>query len=335
MSAWVGTTVHAQTFVNPGFENGTTGWSSCPLEINPESVYGGVGSNRVAEVDGDNDPSSTADDRQLCQTVSGFTIGSIYALEFDAARRQGGPTPAIVSVTVRIDNTLEAVVTRSGGWSLDREVLFFTATSTTHSLHITPNFTVSYGMLFDNFAYTLVSALPVELLHFEARSEDGSVALEWSTASEQNSAYFNVERSTDLTDWTTVATHAAAGTSQQLIHYDALDQEPLTGLSYYRLEQVDIDGSVAHSPIRSLYHTGPTTSSLVLWPNPAQDRISIQVADNEGASIRVLNSLGQQVQLPMDRNGTEIILDLSQLPRGQYLVLAQGTKSTSGRFVKL
>ena len=54
--------VFAQTVTNPGFESGTTGWT-CDMEVNAASVYGGTGSDKVAEVDGHTNASSTADDR--------------------------------------------------------------------------------------------------------------------------------------------------------------------------------------------------------------------------------------------------------------------------------
>ena len=134
--------VFAQTITNPGFESGTTGWT-CQMEVNAVSVYGGTGSNKVAEVDGDANASSTADDRLLCQTITGFVVGAVYALEFDATRRTSASTPATVSVTLTVSGALSAVITRTGGWNLARERLFFTATSTSHALRITPNFTTS------------------------------------------------------------------------------------------------------------------------------------------------------------------------------------------------
>jgi len=325
--------LEAQTITNPGFEGGSTGWSGCPLEINPASVYGGSGSNMVAEVDGDNDPVSLLDDKQLCQTISGFTIGSVYQLAFQAARRQGGPTPSTVSVNVNIDGALNATVTRTGTWNLSYEYLTFTATATTHTLRITPNFTVSYGMLFDSFGITLVSALPVELLSFEARSNADVVEVEWATASEQNSDRFVVERSNDNMDWTPLTEVPAAGESQSLLSYRAVDRTPLAGVAYYRLKQVDLDGSSTFSDTRAVEHRA-THTELLIWPQPATDAVHVRV-DEELLSVHVLDCSGRALYVPWERNGNVLVLQAGTLPDGLYHVHTEGRSVAVGRFLKL
>ena len=326
-AAWV---VHAQVIVNAYLESGTTGWNGCPLEINPASVYGGVGSNRVAEVDGDLNAGSTTDDMQLCQTISGFTIGSVYMLEFDAARRQGGPTPTTVSVNVQMDDALDATVTRTGTWNLVREYLQFTATATSHYLHITPNFTVSYGMLFDNFSINLVSALPVELLDFQARAEASAVLLTWATASEHNSATFGVERSTDGIQWTPIAQLPAAGSSQGQLDYATHDPQPVQGLAYYRLNQVDLDGT------EHLYDATPvyfaSDHELQLWPNPAAEDLFVQLPA-EGTTVSVYNGSGQRMPVPLEQAGAAVHMDVGTLPAGTYIV-RDGSGAAIGRFLK-
>ncbi len=327
-----GSVLRAQTMTNAGFESGTGGWNTCPLEINPASVYGGVGSNLVAEVDGDNDPNSTADDKLLCQPISGFTVGAVYMLGFDAARRQGGPTPTTVSVNVHMDNVLLGVVTRTGTWSLLREELQFTATATAHNLRITPNFTVSYGMLFDNFAITLVSGLPVELLRFDARPEGDAVRLEWATASETNSDHFQVERSPDALTWTPIASVPAAGHSLTELNYSVYDTKPLAGASYYRLNQVDRDGTENISDTRAVSRTGGT-SALALWPNPATDVAEVWVGDGN-TDVQLLNQLGQVMPVPMERTGATLRLQLAALPSGPYLVRMAGGSAAVAHLLK-
>lgn len=321
---------HGQTFVNGDFESGTTGWDACPNEINPANVYGGPNASRVAEVDGHNDPNSTADDRVLCQTVSGFTVGALYALEFDATRRQTGPTPATVSVTVTIDDVLERIVTRTGAWNMQREYYVFTATSTTHSLLITPNFTGSHGMLFDNFAYVLVSALPVELLHFEARPSGAEVVLEWATASEQDNAGFTVERSRDLGHWEAVVDLAGQGHSQGLVHYEARDPRPLQGLSYYRLKQIDLDGSVTYSDVRSVERLEHT--AVHVWPNPATSDLHVHAG--EMVRVQVFNAMGQEVLVAQQGTDHGAMLGIGHLPSGTYHLRTMGQMGAAVRFIK-
>ena len=305
----------AQTFTNAGFESGTTGWSGCRVEINPANVYGGTGSSMVAEVDGDNDPGSTADDMLLCQSISGFTIGSVYTLDFDAARRQGGPTPSTVSANVQLDNALDVVVSRTGAWNMTREHLVFTATATTHNLRITPNFTTSYGMLFDNFSITLVSMLPVELLHFRAQGEGSSVQLNWATASERDNAGFVVERSTNGIDFGTVLEISGAGNSTQLSLYEAVDHAPLHGISYYRLRQTDLDGTTTISDVLAVDRHAMVIHA---FPNPVEDLVTIQTA-MEAAEASLYDAWGRLV-LAQRATGATITMDMSALPSGAYVM---------------
>ncbi len=321
---------HAQTFANGDFENGTTGWSGCRLEINPANVYGGTGSSRVAEVDGDSDPNSTADDMLLCQSISGFTIGSVYTLDFDAARRQGGPTPTTVSANVQMDNALDVVVSRTGAWNMVREHLTFTATATTHNLLITPNFTVSYGMLFDNFSITLVSMLPVELLGFDARCEGLSVRLNWATASEQDNAGFAVERSIDGIDFETVVELPGAGNSMQLVHYEASDRAPFNGLSYYRLAQTDLDGTTTFSDATPVHFMA---TEIRTFPNPVEDVLSVQTG-MEHPQVLLFDAWGRTV-LTQDATGGTFTMDLSAMPSGTYVMrIMGGTMNEALRVVK-
>lgn len=84
--------------------------------------------------------------------------------------------------------------------------------------------------------------LPVELLSFTVELEENSNLIKWSTASEYNSNYFNVEWSADNVDWRILTTVPAAGYSTELINYFYLDYSPQPIINYYRLVQFDFDG---------------------------------------------------------------------------------------------
>lgn len=320
-----------QSFTNPNFESGSSGWTDCPLEINPESVYGGSGSNMVAEVDGHNDANSTADDRRLCQTLTGLTPGAVYLLEFDATRRQGGSTPATVSVTVTVDDALSVVVTRTGGWNMVHESHTFAASTSSHTMQIAPDFTESYGMLFDNFNISVASPLPVQLLHFDAQALEAGVQLDWATGSEQNSAGFGVERSEDLESWAQVAYLSGAGNSQHTIAYQAVDDRPVHGTSYYRLRQIDTDGREELSTIKHVY-VQPFGQALSVWPNPAVGRLYLRMADP--GPVEVLNALGQRMAVVQRQGLNGVELGIAHLPRGHYMVRCGTTAERSAHFIK-
>src|SRR6185312_10701221 len=83
---------------------------------------------------------------------------------------------------------------------------------------------------------------PVTWVSFSATQLNGTVLLEWSTASEQNNSYFTIERSSDGIHWNTVSTLTAGLSPSTLQNYKAYDYNPLlSGISYYRLKQTDID----------------------------------------------------------------------------------------------
>ena len=96
---------------------------------------------------------------------------------------------------------------------------------------------------------SLCNALPVTLLYFEAKSVENSVDIAWTTASEINNDHFIVERSIDGSTFNEVTKARGAGNSSNVNEYSATDYYPASGLSYYRLKQVDFDGAVSYSDI--------------------------------------------------------------------------------------
>jgi hypothetical protein len=84
--------------------------------------------------------------------------------------------------------------------------------------------------------------LPVELLYFEGTAYPSFNNLKWATASEHNSSYFGIEKSTDGETWREVATKQSAGNSTEKINYYYLDNIDQFSIHYYRLVQYDIDG---------------------------------------------------------------------------------------------
>ena len=113
-----------------------------------------------------------------------------------------------------------------------------------------------------------LSPLPITLLAFDARLNNGHTDLIWTTASEINNAYFTIERSSEGNDWTEILQAAGAGNSNTTIHYSAVDRFPLKGVSYYRLKQTDTDGTFSYSKVVAVYNTGSGHEGMILYPNP-------------------------------------------------------------------
>jgi hypothetical protein len=168
-------------------------------------------------------------------------------------------------------------------------------------------------------------ALPVELLSFEAREENKGILITWSTGSEINHSYFDIERSENGKDWKVIHSESSNGNSNSVKHYQFLDTNLKNGTYYYRLKQVDNDNSFSYSPIRSLKLK--KENQLYAFPNPASQVITIKNAQIEGG-LKLLDLRGQDVShlISYQLSGKEDInLNLSQLPPGYYFFYNLGT----------
>jgi hypothetical protein len=181
------------------------------------------------------------------------------------------------------------------------------------------------------FAPGTAVVLPVVLASFGASRTPAGVQLRWATASEHNSARFEVQRSLDGRTFATVARVAAAGTSQLAHTYGTLDgTAPLAAL-YYRLRQVDQDGTCAYSPVATVRAGGPPTDVL-LTPNPAHDYLYLTFALPTSYTVRSV--LGQTILSGNAASGTAA-LPVASLPTGVYLLELRTAEGRSvRRFVK-
>lgn len=169
----------------------------------------------------------------------------------------------------------------------------------------------------------LASPLPVMLTGFTAVAQAQGVRVSWSTASEWNSHYFAVERSADGQAFAEIGRVAAAGTSAQPHRYELLDAQPPAGVAYYRLRQVDLDGSLRYSAVRVVAPNG-IPNGLRLFPVPARISATLLGAA-PGELVRVLDARGRlATTATADAAGTATIVLPAGLVSGFYLVQAAG-----------
>jgi hypothetical protein len=129
-------------------------------------------------------------------------------------------------------------------------------------------------------------ALPVDLLSFTAKCDNNFINLKWSTASENNSDYFSVERSTNEIDWINVGNVSGAGNSSSLIEYYFSDFGLYSEISYYQLKQTDFNGEFKiFNPI-SIKKCIYNESDLTVFPNPGKNTFAI---DFKGNSDKILS----------------------------------------------
>ncbi|KAA9332613.1 T9SS type A sorting domain-containing protein [Adhaeribacter soli] len=176
--------------------------------------------------------------------------------------------------------------------------------------------------------------LPVELISFSAREKEKAVELNWATASEKNSAYFDVERSFNSRNFEAIGRMEAAGNTSVKRNYQFLDAAAKAGIVYYRLKQTDLDGTFTYSEVRSVAVTGKV-NSVVFYPNPVKSMLNIEVTGTNSV-IRVINTLGQEVLQRKINGASSVQLDVSSLPNGSYQLITENDQQKSvSRFMKI
>jgi hypothetical protein len=188
--------------------------------------------------------------------------------------------------------------------------------------------------------------LPISLLSFAGRKQDKTNMLEWSTASETNNKGFELQRSANGTDFTSIIfvnSKAIGGNSSAQLNYNFADVTPLAGTNYYRLKQVDKDGKFSMSQIVAIKGLKPTSLQLVnVYPNPTANKLNVNIESpvTENVTLFVTDMAGKtliNLRKAVAVGDNNIELNVSALPTGSYLIkaiCANGCETTTAKFVK-
>jgi hypothetical protein len=199
----------------------------------------------------------------------------------------------------------------------------------------------SYKVVVPNFIYyntswtltSLTSPLPVELLNFEATAKEKHVELRWSTATEVNNQLFTVEKSLDGFEFFEIGTRVGAGNSNTMRDYYLADDQPVYGISYYRLKQTDYDGKFTYSETVPVSYK-KKQSEYSVFPNPAGDNVYIIGAAGEKSEVMLRTTDGKLVkQFSVDGSRQITPLTLSGLSEGMYMLEIQTESET--QFLRL
>ena len=290
-------------------------------------------------------PAGTSTYRVTTNNPSGCANTSFVDVPVTVAAQTVGVSPASASITAGQSATLTASSNLSGAaYTWRSGSTSGPAVGSTATITVSPTVSTTYyvtavsgSCTTSQSARVTVTAsnpLPVELLWFEARSTASGTALSWATASERNSAYFEVQRSADGRRFEKLSRVASAGSSKATLQYHALDAAPRPGLGYYRLSQTDLNGRTSYSPVRTVSATTKRPDlSAQLYPNPLEAtsvlRLDAPVAAPVLCSLR--DALGREMQhyeLPAQAGVQQLALPaLANLPTGlYYLVVRQGTQ---------
>lgn len=255
--------------------------------------------------------------------VDNFLIGGTCPLAISANGGDGG-------------NSLGFFV-RGGGGGGGQGTVVFSATQPT--TNVTVNTSPGAGGLDDDFGSrssgngdgidgqgvlsSVATPLPIELLYFKAKLVKQQVVLDWATLTEKDNKFFEIQRSSDAVNWQKVTQVKGAVNSSKLLTYQYIDVLPLDNISYYRLKQVDLDGTFSLSDITSV-NIKSLTNTTVVFPNPAQNQVFIKLENGVQADGQVkallFNTLG--IQQPVDFMATKggLTGNIETLPEGVYLL---------------
>ncbi|MCZ6521827.1 MAG: T9SS type A sorting domain-containing protein, partial [Bacteroidetes bacterium] len=163
----------------------------------------------------------------------------------------------------------------------------------------------------------LPNPLPVELLSFDAISRSNDILLKWTTATETNNDFFTMERSIDAFTWNIIGNVAGAGNSDVELTYQLIDEQPLDGLNYYRLKQIDFDGTFEYSQVISAQFG---IQELLIYPNPASNSVTITSGRNvQWKYFRMSDMLGNNIPVKYDKiSEVQTTVDFEEIASGIY-----------------
>ncbi|WP_159468866.1 T9SS type A sorting domain-containing protein [Dyadobacter sp. 3J3] len=174
-----------------------------------------------------------------------------------------------------------------------------------------------------------VNPLPVTLVSFKAKAEPelkNSVALDWATTQEKNSDFFDIERSSNAKEWSSIGKVSASSESSELQNYHFTDSAPKS-MNYYRLKMVDKDGTYAYSRIETI-KLDVDDVTVAVYPNPVSNVLFLKDIPAENIKqVAIINSNGQSVSQSNAISSTEGI-NVKELASGMYIVKISKTDGT-------
>jgi len=162
--------------------------------------------------------------------------------------------------------------------------------------------------------------LPVNFINFTATlTPANTVSLEWKAETDSRHSHFSIERSTDVQNFTSIGTVTD-------LPYRFIDPAPATGVNYYRIRQVDMDGQFTYSKINTVYYN-LARLSFAVYPNPAEEDVTFRFTaeKTEPVTIRVSDLAGNIVytkQTVINENNHEIKINIRAWPAQTYIVKA-------------
>ena len=182
--------------------------------------------------------------------------------------------------------------------------------------------------------------VPIELLNFSGEVQQAGNLLKWTTLTEINNSHFNLMRSVDGTNFVKITTVQGAGNSNKAIDYSFMDYDAPDGLSYYRLDQYDLDGSGSSSNVITLIRNKVQFELIDIVPVPTTDYIDIRFNTVNDAPVlakiydiagRLISDIRFDTQTGINKQR----IDVRHYAAGTYIIsLNDGYSIVTNKFVK-
>ncbi|HVB04299.1 MAG TPA: T9SS type A sorting domain-containing protein, partial [Chitinophagaceae bacterium] len=264
------------------------------------------------------------DNLTLVDTTAGYTLVNGNEALGDPTNGNGGncpnvitadpsPTPSDASVNVHFTNDINEIIIK-----FKDPPAFQSPTQVATQVITLGAITFSTGL----------NPLPVQLGDFTGKLNGDNVNLNWNTLSELNNDHFDVQRSLDGQYFTTIGTVKGSGTTNIPQQYSYTDNilKISAPVLYYRLNQVNFDGTSAFSKIVEVKVNSSNIRVTNIYPNPFMDQVQLQMQFNNSgtALINLYSPAGTQVystqQTVISGDNTFTLGNLANLPRGMYII---------------
>lgn len=232
-----------------------------------------------------------------------YTSGSVTAHWDGSGATYPYSLAGIVRITGAVDNNGAAL-----GWASTSYGFFY-------------DWKVSYRTLCSRVPVTatLSCPVPVTFLTITAETSGGHTMVNWSTSSEINNDYFEVERSTDGIHFQIIKRVNGNGNSTGIITYNIEDTDPSVGTHYYRIAQYDFDGKVNYSHIVSVQAN--KDPSISVYPNPFSNLITIQMENlHSSVTVRISDLSGKECYFNTKSDPLRMLEFSPSLSAGTYFL---------------
>jgi hypothetical protein len=247
-------------------------------------------------------------------TTYSATTGTIklsYAQNTASIRERGPNYMPSAARIVRCDGATRRIMSTTSGESSTNSNTLYT---------VSGNY---IGGLYDYFVTSDATILPITLRDFKGKTQGEAALLSWNTEGALNFSHFEIEHNTDGQNWKKLGQRDYY---KQVNQYQFKHSDMVSGTNYYRLKQVDLDGSFEYSRVITLnLEDGRTIVSV--RPNMVIDQTTVIVNTQKAGvvTLNLVNSVGKIVeskQINAEKGIQEIPFDLSQKPNGIYLISA-------------